>query len=209
MAMCYNPALVCNKALGDLHMWNWSIRGHVSYLTDSPPATRIELCSSLDIVTACQLRRGSERWRSFDNHDSRRENRWGSKNVLLVLDQSGTKQNLVAKILATKFGFVPDCWYMFSPSAKKSKQILNKKNVHFNNNTILHMCITQQNHFFAEILPPWLMSNQCWINIIHDNIMTWKCFPHYWPFMWGSNDHWCGFPTQRASNAELILFVVR
>ena len=27
-----------------------------------------------------------------------------------VLEQSGTKPNLVAKIMVTKFGFVPDCW---------------------------------------------------------------------------------------------------
>ena len=29
----------------------------------------------------------------------------------LDIGQSGTKPNLVAKILATKFGFVPDCWW--------------------------------------------------------------------------------------------------
>ena len=28
-------------------------------------------------------------------------------------EQSGTKPNLVAKILATKFGFVPDWWGSF------------------------------------------------------------------------------------------------
>ena len=30
--------------------------------------------------------------------------------TLADLEQSGTKPNLVAKILASKFGFVPDCW---------------------------------------------------------------------------------------------------
>ena len=32
-----------------------------------------------------------------------------NKKFLVTIDQSGTKPNLVAKILATKFGFVPDC----------------------------------------------------------------------------------------------------
>ena len=35
----------------------------------------------------------------------------------------------------------------------------------------------------------------------HDNIITWKCYPHYWPFV-------REIPLQRTSNAELCYFFV-
>ena len=45
----------------------------------------------------------------------------GSVFLRNVHDQSGTKPNLVAKILATKFGFVTDWWYNLCSSTGISK----------------------------------------------------------------------------------------
>ena len=37
-------------------------------------------------------------------------------------------------------------------------------------------------------------------------IISWKCFPHYWPFI-GESLIDSGFPSQRASNTELYIFI--
>ena len=36
---------------------------------------------------------------------------------------------------------------------------------------------------------------------MHDDVMTWKYFPHYWTFMCGIPPVTAGFPAQRTSNA--------
>ena len=41
----------------------------------------------------------------------------------------------------------------------------------------------------------------------HDDIMSWKHFPHYWPSVW--EIHWSPFDSQRrASNSEVLMFFV-
>ena len=39
---------------------------------------------------------------------------------------------------------------------------------------------------------------------MHDDVMTWKYFPHYWTFMRGIPPSTGGFPAQRASNASPV-----
>ena len=38
----------------------------------------------------------------------------------------------------------------------------------------------------------------------HDDVMTWKHFPHYWPFVKGIHQVTGGFPSQRTSNVHLM-----
>ena len=40
----------------------------------------------------------------------------------------------------------------------------------------------------------------------HDDVMTWKCFPQYWPFV-REPPLTDGFPSQRASNVQLWCFL--
>ena len=46
----------------------------------------------------------------------------------------------------------------------------------------------------------WRIDEYDWSRLIHDDIMAWKCCPHY---LWGSPWDKGGFPSQRISNAEL------
>ena len=41
----------------------------------------------------------------------------------------------------------------------------------------------------------------------HDDIVRWKCIPHYWPYYEGNPLVTGGFPSQRASNAELDTWI--
>ena len=40
---------------------------------------------------------------------------------------------------------------------------------------------------------------------VHDYHMTWKCFPHHWPFVQETTCYW-GFSMQRASDVKLWFF---
>ena len=52
-------------------------------------------------------------------------------------------------------------------------------------------------------IPPSHSMIQYWLNWLlkHDDVITWRFFPHYWPFVRGiTGDRW--LPSQRASNAS-------
>ena len=42
----------------------------------------------------------------------------------------------------------------------------------------------------------------------HDDVMTWLCCPHYWPFVRGIHRVAGGFPSQRVSNGSFDIFFV-
>ena len=44
---------------------------------------------------------------------------------------------------------------------------------------------------------------RCFHFTCHNDIMTWKSFPHYWPFVGGNPPVTSGFPKQRAGNGKL------
>ena len=46
---------------------------------------------------------------------------------------------------------------------------------------------------------------QIWVTQGHDDRMTWKWYPHYWPFVWRNPPATGGFPSQRASNPPRAL----
>ena len=48
------------------------------------------------------------------------------------------------------------------------------------------------------------------ISYIHDDIMAWKCSPHYWPSVWGNHgpSDISGFPQQRDSDEVLFAFML-
>ena len=59
-----------------------------------------------------------------------------------------------------------------------------------------------------KLRPTW--SLPCWSNnyiySTHKNVMTWKHFPHYWPFVRGPPQI-IGFPSQRTISVELWYFL--
>ena len=46
-------------------------------------------------------------------------------------------------------------------------------------------------------------------SVIHDNVMIWITFLHYWPFMRGNPEVDVGFPTQMISNVEFWCFLCK
>ena len=57
-------------------------------------------------------------------------------------------------------------------------------------------------NFKCVIFEFWCLQCVCW----HDDVIKWKYFPRYWPFVWEFTGHWW-IPRTKASDAELWYFL--
>ena len=73
-------------------------------------------------------------------------------------------------------------------------------------------CRQSTSHYLNQCWPrsqlPYGVTRPQWVKTDHD-VMTWKRFPHYWPFVRGIHQSVVGYPQRGPINAELhVLFLV-